>query len=73
MYRQQYKETAQKTTKADILRYVQIINQTEASLRFAEQPRIKFELALIQMASLDKALEIKQLIEEIRNINPVRM
>lgn len=71
LYRQQYKETAQKTTKADILRYVQIINQTEASLRFAEQPRIKFELALIQMASLDKALEIKQLIEEIRNINEI--
>ena len=67
LYKQKYLEGAKLTTKADILRYIQIINQTEASLRFSTQPQIKFELALVQMASLDKSLEIKTLIEEIRN------
>lgn len=67
-YRAKYKETAAKFTKADLLRYVQTINQTEAGLRFAAQPRIKFELALVQLASMDKTLEIKELINEIRKI-----
>ncbi len=69
LYRQKYIDTAKRTSQADVLRYVQIINQTEAGLRFAAQPRIKFELALVQMASLDKAMEIKKLIEEVRKIN----
>ena len=69
--RTKYKETADKFTKADLLRYVQVINQTEASLRFAAQPRIKFELALVQLASMDKTLEVKELIEEIRKIEEI--
>ena len=71
LYRKKYEETAKLTTKANILRYIQIINQTEASLRFSTQPQIKFELALIQMASLDKAIELKQLIEEVRSIKEI--
>jgi DNA polymerase-3 subunit gamma/tau len=70
-YLQKYQQTAEKFTKADLLRFVQIINQTEASLRFVSQPRIKFELALVQLASIDKVLEIKDLIEEIRKIEEI--
>ncbi|MDR0926815.1 MAG: DNA polymerase III subunit gamma/tau [Ignavibacteria bacterium] len=68
-YRERYQQTADQFTKPDLLRYIQVINQTETSLRFASQPRIKFELALAQLASMDKMLEVKDLIEEIRKMD----
>ncbi len=63
-----YIETAKSFTKADILRYIQIISSTEQAIKYLPQPRIRFELALISMAEMDRALEIKELIEEIRSI-----
>lgn len=71
-----YTETAEKLTKADLMRYLQITMQTEHSLKFAQQPRIKFELALVQMATMDKAQEISELISELRsmkNLPPSQM
>jgi len=69
--RQRYLETAANFSRADLLRYIQIVNQAEASLKFAPQPKIKFEIALAQLASMDKMLEIKELIEEIRKIDEI--
>ncbi len=63
-----YIETANKFTKANILRYLQIINTTEQAIKFMPQPRIRFELALVSMAEMDNAMEIKELIEELRQI-----
>jgi len=69
--RERYLTTANKFTNADLLRYIQIVNQTENSLRFASQPKIKFELALAQLTSLDKMVDIKVLIEEIRKLDEI--
>lgn len=63
-----YRETANKFTKANILRYLQIINSTEQAIKFMPQPRIRFELALVGMAEMDRAMEVKELIEEIRSL-----
>lgn len=68
-YREKYIQASKAFKKEDLLRFIQIVNQTEASLRFASQPRIKFELALVQLASMDNMLEIKELIEEIRKVD----
>jgi len=69
--RERYLDSANKFSNADILRYVQIVNQAENSLRFAAQPRIKFELALAQLASMDKMIDIKELIEEIKKLDEI--
>lgn len=70
-YKTKYQETAKKTTKSNVLRYIQVINKTDETLKFAAQPRIKFELALVTLASLGNTLDIKQLIEEVRAINEI--
>ena len=44
-----------------------IISISEQSLRYATQPRVRFELALTQMASLDSTIEISALIKEIQS------
>jgi len=67
-YLKKYEEEALKFTKSDLLRLLNLITSTEQSLRFAPQPRIKFEVALVQMASLDSLLDISELIEEIRSL-----
>lgn len=67
-YLKKYEDEAQKFTKSDLLRLLNLTTSTEQSLKFAPQPRIKFEVALIQMASLDSILEISELLEEIRSL-----
>lgn len=67
-YVKKYEEEAQKFTKSDLLRLLNLTTATEQSLRFAPQPRIKFEVALVQMAFLDSLLDISELIEEIRSL-----
>lgn len=67
-FKKRYLESANKFSKSDILRYIQIINSTEQAIKYLPQPRIRFELAIINMAEMDKTLEIKNLIEEIRQI-----
>ncbi len=67
-YLKKYEDEASKFTKSDLLRILNLITSTEQALRFSPQPRIKFEVALVQMASLDSLLDISELLEEIRTL-----
>ncbi|HYF04014.1 MAG TPA: DNA polymerase III subunit gamma/tau [Patescibacteria group bacterium] len=49
----------------DVLRLMTLITSTENALKHAPQPRIRFETALVQMATMDSAVEITQLLKEI--------
>ena len=66
-FRKKYSTNAEAFTKADLLRILNLLSLSEQSIRFSSQPKIKFELTLIQLASLDTAIEITDLINEIRN------
>jgi len=66
--REKYNNEAVNFSKADILRLMNLTATTEQALRFASQPRIRFELALIQMASMDSAIEISELIKELKDL-----
>jgi DNA polymerase-3 subunit gamma/tau len=60
-----YTETAEKFENNDILRIMSIINEAEQQVKFASQPRVKFEFTLLKLAALDKAIEIETLLKEI--------
>ncbi|MFC2130637.1 DNA polymerase III subunit gamma/tau [Bacteroidota bacterium] len=66
--REKYKGEAEKFSKADTLRFMNLTATTEQALRYASQPRIRFELALIQMASMDSSIEISELIKELKDL-----
>ena len=68
-----YVELAHDMEKADLLRLMEIASRTENDLRFASTPSIKFETALVQMASMDKAKEIKQLLQEIKKLSSMEI
>lgn len=65
---ERYTDLNKKFTKADILRIIQLIISAENQIKYAPQPRIRFELALVQMASIDNAMEISELISEIQSL-----
>lgn len=63
-----YKSAANTFQKADVLRYMKIIANSMQAMRFAPQPKIRFETALVQLASLDKAVDVAELIKEIKDL-----
>ncbi len=67
-YLQQYRETADSYTKEDLIRYINFVTQAELNLRFAPQPKIKFEMTLVQLASMDSVTQISTLIAELQDL-----
>lgn len=55
-------------TQADVLQLMNILITTEQALRFAPQPRLRFEFALIQMAKMDTAVDISTLLRELEEV-----
>ncbi|MBX3043395.1 MAG: DNA polymerase III subunit gamma/tau [Candidatus Kapabacteria bacterium] len=52
--------------KLDLIRMMNHIAQAEQSLKFTPQPRIRFELALLQLAHIDSTVDIAELISELK-------
>ncbi len=65
---EQYKETANNFSKNDLLRLLILASNTENQLKYATQPRIKFETSLLQMAAMDTTLQISELLNEIKDL-----
>lgn len=66
--RERYLVTANKFSKLDLIRMMNHIAQAEQSLKFSPQPRIRFELALINLVNMDTTFDISDLITELRDI-----
>ncbi len=70
-FHNKYIAEAEKFTKEDLLRILQHLNINEQSIRYASQPRLRFEIALIQLAAMDNAVSIQSLIEELKKITEI--
>jgi DNA polymerase-3 subunit gamma/tau len=68
VHREQYLAESANFAQADVLQYMTIITQTEQALRFAPQPRLRFEFALVQMAKMDSAVQISELLQELAEL-----
>lgn len=72
-YLKLFRDEAAHFSRQDLLRLMNLVSSAEQALKYSPQPRVRFELTLITMASMDTAIEIKELIEEVRalkNISP---
>jgi DNA polymerase-3 subunit gamma/tau len=68
LHREQYLSEAAQFSQADILQYMTTIMNTEQQLRFAPQPKLRFEFALVQMAKMDSAVLISELLAELAEL-----
>lgn len=66
--RERYTSGTDRFTSSVILRYVHIAGETADSLRTTRQPRLKLEMALLKMASLPSALDIRSALEKLDRI-----
>jgi DNA polymerase-3 subunit gamma/tau len=67
-YKDKYISTSNHFNQNDLIRIMNIIALAESSIRFAFQPRVKFELTLSQIATLDKTTDIENLLNELNEL-----
>ncbi|HZV13295.1 MAG TPA: DNA polymerase III subunit gamma/tau [Candidatus Kapabacteria bacterium] len=66
-FQQRYLADATKFSEQDILRLLSITIGTDQSLRYAQQPRVHLEFSLLRMASMAKAVDLQELLNELQN------
>lgn len=70
-----YEDTVSKFSKNDLVRLMTLVNDAVKDIKYSSQPRIRFELALNQLASINSSIEYSELIKQInelkKNSNPV--
>ncbi len=65
---EKYKITANLFSQPDLIRIMNLISYSEQQLKYAPQPRIKFELALANLANVDSVMHISEIIAELKSI-----
>jgi len=65
-FRKRYLEQAELFTNEDILRLLNLISSSEQNIRQSPQPKIKFELCLIQISTIDSSIQISELLSLLR-------
>jgi DNA polymerase-3 subunit gamma/tau len=64
---EKYKKFSEYYSKSDLMRILNLISTTEQALRFTSQPKVKFELCLMNLAAIDNAVEISELLSELKS------
>jgi hypothetical protein len=68
--RQRYLETVDHFAEADLLRHLVVIAEAEEGLRFSSQPRLRVELALLKLASMERAADLSLLLQQLDTLPP---
>jgi len=68
--RQQYLQQTQYLDENDILRILAILQEAFTDIRRHPQPRMKLELTLLRLASLERTAKIEELLAELRGAPP---
>ncbi len=63
-----FESEAAEYKQTDLMNLVRMTLQTEQALRFAPQPRLRFEFALVEMARMPQAAELSALLHEIQEL-----
>ena len=66
--KERYLDAAGPYAEADLLHLLMLTEEAASALRESRQPRLTLELALLKMASLEKAADLKQLIAHLKRL-----
>jgi DNA polymerase III subunit gamma/tau len=64
-FTKKYKEQIDLFSESDLIAYLNIISQTLSEMKWAQQPYLKFELALVKMAKMPTAKSTKEILEKL--------
>ncbi|MGD9486967.1 MAG: DNA polymerase III subunit gamma/tau [Calditrichaceae bacterium] len=60
-----YSDAAKVVNENDALGYLQIVSETLNTIKWSQQPQLKFELGLIKMAKMPSSLRIEEILEKL--------
>ena len=66
--KERYLDAAGPYAEADLLHLLMLTEEAAGALRESRQPRLTLELALLKMASLEKAADLQQLLGHLRRL-----
>jgi DNA polymerase-3 subunit gamma/tau len=64
-YKKRYTEEAKTFSENRLLRFIHVVSETEAALKYSQQPRYKLEIGLFLLMKVEDALEIGELLARI--------
>ncbi len=64
-YRERYQAEAEAMSEGDLIRALHLVLAAQQAIRSASQPRLRLELALLQLAVMDSTVELAALLEKI--------
>lgn len=67
-YKKRYLEEAKQFNEPDVLRMLKIVNDAEITIKWSPQPRLKLEMVITQLASIDSTVKIQELISKIEEL-----
>ncbi|MBI5215053.1 MAG: DNA polymerase III subunit gamma/tau [Ignavibacteriae bacterium] len=67
-FKKRYQQESSSFTETDLLRLIKIGTDTEAAIKWSQQPRYKLEIALLQMQKMDSSILIDQLLQQLESI-----
>ena len=63
--RARYLAAAEAFAEGDLLRMLMVIDEAEREIKQSPQPRLKLELALLQLAALERTADLRALLEKL--------
>lgn len=67
-YKKRYLEEAKQFNEPDVLRMLKIVNDAEITIKWSPQPRLKLEMVITQLASIDSTIKIQELLSKIEEL-----
>lgn len=64
-YLERYEEEARAMQQGDLIRALHLVLGAQQAIRMSSQPRLRLELALVQLAVMDSTVNLTQLLERI--------
>ena len=68
VFKKRYIENSNAFSENDLLRLIIIANDTDSSLRWTQQPRLRLEIGLTRMIKLDSYIEIQSLLSQLEEL-----
>ncbi len=68
IHKTKYAEVAKQFSVADVLRLLRFVNNTETAIRWSSQPRFKLETDIVQMITMNSALDVGEVLHQIEEL-----
>ncbi len=66
---QRYAVEAERLSLADVMNWLAILHTTQQAMRYSAQPRVRLEVGLVQMALLERAVELAELLRMVEQLS----